>query len=94
MVDDKEAEEKDKYNGGKQDIGTFTRKLEIWVLGKKVQERMVNGEDIVIKDDSDIDKLKQLFNKELIQHQHRTVAGQSRMAEIPVFQVWLEEARH
>ena len=91
--DDKEAEEKDKYNGGKQDIGTFTRKLEIYVLGKKVQEKFVNGEDIVIKEDSDIDKLKQLFNKELIQHQHRTVAGQSRMAEIPVFQVWLEEAK-
>jgi hypothetical protein len=58
-----EALEKDKYNGGKQDTGTFTTKKDMQVLGKKVQERLSNGEDIVINEDSDIDELKQLFNK-------------------------------
>ena len=58
-----EAPEKDKCNGGEQGIGTFTRKKDIHVLGKKVQEKLSNGEDIVITEDSDIDKLKQLFNK-------------------------------
>jgi hypothetical protein len=59
-----EVPEKDKYDGREQGIGTFTRKKEMHVLGKKVQEMLSNGEDIiVIKDDSDIDKLKQLFNK-------------------------------
>jgi hypothetical protein len=63
------------------------------ILGKKVQEKLSKGEDIIIETGSDIDKLKLLFNKELIQHQHRSEAGQQRMAEIPVFQLWLEEAK-
>ena len=91
--DVKEVAEKDRYNGGKQDAGTFSRNCEMQVLGKKVQEKLLNGEDIVIDDDSDVAELKQLFNKELVKHQHRSEAGQQRMAEIPVFQVWLEEAK-
>ena len=69
------------------------RKLEIHVLGKKVQEKLSRGEDIIIDDTSDIPSLKQLFNKELVQYQHHSEVGQQRMTEIPVFQLWLEEAK-
>ena len=64
------------------------------VLGKIVQEKLSKGEEIVIKEVSDIVSLKLLFNKKLIQHHHRSEAGQQIMAEIPVFQLWLEEAKH
>ena len=63
------------------------------VLGKKVQEKLSRGEDIIIDDSSDFSSLKQMFNKYLVQCQHHSEAGQQRMTEIPVFQLWLEEAK-
>ena len=83
----KEATEKDKYDGKERDVGHFVRKLGMHVLGKKVQEKLSNGEDVIIDESSDIASLKQLFNKELVQYQHHSEAGQQRMSEIPVFQL-------
>ena len=62
-------------------------------LGKKVQEKLANGEEIIINRSSDIELLKLLFNKELVVYQHHSEAGQQRMLEIPVFLIWLEEAK-
>ena len=88
-----DVSEKNKYDGREEEVGTFMRKLYMRILGKKVQEQLVKGEDLIIKDDSNKEELKKLFNKELMAYQHRSDAGVARMAEIPVFQIWLEEAR-
>ena len=89
----KEVTEKEKYAGKELDVGHFTRKLDMHCLGKKVQEKLSNGEEIIIDESSDIESLKLLFNKELVVYQHHSEAGQQRMLEIPVFQFWLEEAK-
>ena len=86
----KEVPEKEKYAGKEIDVGHFTRKLDMHCLGKKVQEKLSNGEEIIIDESSDIESLKLLFNKELVVYQHHSEAGQQRMLEIPVFQIWLE----
>ena len=62
----KEATEKEKYDGRERDVGSFIRKLGMHCLGKKVQEKLSNGEEIIIDESSDIDSLKLLFNKELV----------------------------
>ena len=89
----KEATEKDKYDGKEKDVGHFIRKLFMHCLGKKVQEKLANGEEIIINESSDIELLKLLFNKELVVYQHHSEAGQQRMLEIPVFTICLEEAK-
>ena len=88
-----DVSEKNKYDGHEQEVGTFMRKLYMQILGKKVQEKLVKGENLTITEASNKEELKKLFNKELMAYQHRSDAGVARMAEIPVFQVWLEEAR-
>ena len=87
VLDD--VSEKNKYDGHEQEVGTFMRKLYMQILGKKVQEKLVKGEDLTINEESNKEELKKLFNKELMAYQHRSDAGVARMAEIPVFQVWL-----
>ena len=42
----KEATEKDKYAGQEIDVGAFIRKLFMHCLGKKVQEKLANGDEI------------------------------------------------
>ena len=75
----KEVPEKEKYAGKELDVGHFTRKLDMHCLGKKVQEKLPKGEEIIIDESSDIDSLKPLFNKELVQYQHHSEAGQQRI---------------
>ena len=51
----KEVPEKDKYAGKEIDVGHFIRKLGMHCLGKKVQEKLSKGEEIIIDESSDID---------------------------------------
>ena len=44
----KEVPKKKKYDGEEKDVGHFTRKLDMHCLGKKVQEKLANGEEIII----------------------------------------------
>ena len=54
MVSDQvldDVSEKNKYDGHEQEVGTFMRKLYMQILGKKVQEKLVKGEDLTITED-------------------------------------------
>ena len=53
-----DVSDKNKYDGREEEVGTFMRKLYMRILGKKVQEKLVKGEDLIIKDDSNKEELK------------------------------------